>query len=334
MAVVLKIEDLFATAALREEKAADFHRLAAQLEENSWLSANAGSLSRNLMRQDYSRTAEVVALIRAIEQARLVADRIINDPYAAAFLQQWYFRRIAKSRLLSRLMSVLVDRWAPGGQEFLTIRPRLVDDLASEMAAEGLEQIVLLGAGFDTISLRLREALRRVTIFELDHPATQAVKREAMARLGTPANIRFVAVDFEQDDFSEKLRTAGFVVQRQSLIVWLGVTYYLTAQAMARAMSQIAALGGQGLRLVFDYMLEEVIDGTTHNRDALSKARRAAQLGEPWLFGLKPEEVSRYLAIFDFNLIKDYDPAELRARYCPNRRMPMSYVRIALCERI
>jgi methyltransferase (TIGR00027 family) len=201
------------------------------------------------------------------------------------------------------------------------------------MAAAGLDQIVLLGAGFDTMSLRIEGALRNQTVFEVDHPATQAVKRERIERIGAPENLQFVAVDFEQDDFVEKLRQAGFDTGCRSLIVWMGVTYYLTPQAMARTLSQIATLGGAGMRLIFDYMLEEVVDGTTADRSVLGKARIAARLGEPWLFGLKPVEVGDYLSAFDFKLLKDFDPKELHERLCPQRMSPMSYVRIVLCER-
>lgn len=285
------------------------------------------------MRQNYSRTAEGMALLRAIEQHQPPPLRIINDLYAVAFLQNPIFRLIAGSSLLSRMVLFFLKRWAPGGQGFLTIRPSLVDDLAVELAAEGLDQIVILGAGFDTMAWRSGDALRGVAVFEVDHPATQELKREVSERIGRPENLRFVAVDFEADDFVEKLRQAGFDQSRRSLIVWAGVTYYLTAQAMARAMAQIACLGGAGMRLVFDYLLEEVVDGTTRDRDALSKARRAAQLGEPWLFGLKPEQVGDYVAQFGFRLIEDYDPEWLRQKCCPQREAPMSYVRIVVCER-
>jgi len=285
------------------------------------------------MRQDYSRTAEGMALIRALEQFQPASRRIINDPHASQFLIKPHFKLLARSRWLAKLTLRAMDIWARGGQEFLTVRPRLADDIAAEMASARLEQIVLLGAGFDTMSLRIKQALRNVTVFEVDHPATQAVKREVIGRIGAPENLRFVPVDFEQDDFVAKLRQSGFAAERRSLIVWMGVTYYLTPQAMARALSQIATLGGAGMRLIFDYMLEEVIDGTTRNRDVLSKARFAARLGEPWLFGLKPAEVGDYLAAFDFKLLKDYDAEELRARYCSERTAPMSYVRIVVCER-
>jgi O-methyltransferase involved in polyketide biosynthesis len=112
------------------------------------------------------------------------------------------------------------------------------------------------------------------------------------------------------------------------------VTYYLTAAAMARTLAQIATLGGTGTKFVFDYMLAEVIDGTSQQREPLRKAWFVATLGEPWLFGLQPEEVESYLAPFGFRVLENYTPQALQARYCPERTLPMTYVRIAVCERL
>jgi methyltransferase (TIGR00027 family) len=275
-----------------------------------------------------------MAAMRALEQFQPASRRIIRDPYASEFLIRPSFKMLARSRWLANPTMRAVGFWAPGAQEFLTIRARLSDDIAGEMAANGLKQIVLLGAGFDTMSLRIEDVLRDVTIFEVDHPATQSVKRKVMEHIGVPANLRFVAVDFERDDFVEKLRQAGFAPDRHTLVVWMGVTYYLTAQAMTRALCQIHTLGSAGMRFVFDYMLKEVVHGASRNGDARGKARIAARLGEPWLFGLDPAMVGDYLAAFNFKLLKDYAAKELRAKYCPGRAEPMNYIRIVACERL
>lgn len=272
-------------------------------------------------------------MVRALEQSVAPSERIINDPFAKKFLFNRHYRRLAGSPLLAYGTLLFLKAWSPGGQEFLTSRARLVDDLAMKLVEKGLDQIVVLGAGFDTMVLRIRENLRNVTVFEVDHPATQIAKREVMERIGIPENLRFVAVDFEKDDFTEKLRDAGFDPLRRSFIVWVGVSYYLTNKAVANTLEQISTMGGEGTQLIWDYLLAEVLDGTTTNRDALDKARRAAKLGEPWLFGLETSQVPYYVEQFGFRLVKDYDPEELRALYCPRRAMPMSYVRIAVCER-
>lgn len=293
----------------------------------------ASGNGRAALRHDYSRTAEAVALARAIEQAVPASQRILDDPYAAAFLRHPYFRLVAAIPLRSWLLSRFLDFWAAGGQEFVAIRARVADDLATEMAAQGLEQLVLLGAGFDSMALRIKDTLGGVTVIEVDHPATQAVKREVMARLGTPANLRFVPVDFEKDELITTLRAAGLDPGRRSLIVWMGVSYYLTPEAMARSLTEISAVGDAEMRLTFDYVRRDVIDGTSRNLAALAAARSVAFLGEPWLFGLGPEDVPHYLAGFGFTLIKDHEPEELRRKYCPERSKPLDYLRIVVCER-
>ena len=286
------------------------------------------------MRSDYSRTAEGMLILRAIEQYLPENRRIIDDPYAAQLLINSQYRMIAASSVLSQMLSGFLKFWAPGGQEMLTIRPRLVDDYARELAAKGLDQIVLLGAGFDTMALRLKNELRGCRIFEVDHPATQVEKVRGMNRIGKPGNLVFVAVDFEKDDFVEQLKGAGFDPALRTFIVWVGVSYYLRPQTVEQTLSRIAALGGPGTRLAWDYMLADVVDGSSKNLDALDKRWRVAALGEPWLFGLKPEDIPGYLDRFGFRLIRDYESLELQQLYCPDRRRPMSYVRIAFCERI
>jgi O-methyltransferase involved in polyketide biosynthesis len=110
------------------------------------------------------------------------------------------------------------------------------------------------------------------------------------------------------------------------------VRRYLTPQAVAQAMNQIATPGGPGTRPVFDHILAEVINGTTKNLDALKKARNMARMGEPWLFGLAPDQVPRCLASFGFKLVKDYKAADLRLKYCPQRRAPIDYNRIVVAR--
>ncbi len=283
------------------------------------------------MRQDYSRTAEAMALIRALEQHQPAAQRILDDPFAATFLLNGFYRWIARSSWRSRGLLWFLRYWAPGGQEFLTIRARLVDDLVT--AEPGLRQVVILGAGFDTHAWRCHAILSHATVFEIDHPATQQTKRELSQQLGVPDNLRFVTVDFEKDDFVERLQAAGFNAELPTYFVWVGVSYYLTAQAVTDTLQRLASLSRAGTKLVWDYLLAEVIAGTSTNRTALTQARRVAQIGEPWLFGLATDEIAAYLASFGFRLVRDYDAEELRATYCPQRQRPMNHVRLAVCEK-
>ena len=285
------------------------------------------------MKKQFSRTAEGMALIRAMEQAVPVERRIIKDPYASIFLQHWYLRLIAQVPLLSRAVLSFLDRWAPGGQEFLTIRARLTDDEATAFVRSGGKQIVLLGAGFESFPLRLRDILRSSSVFEVDHPATQGVKRESLQGVDVPHNLHFVPVDFELDDFAGRLSNAGFDKGLRSLIVWVGVTYYLTPRAVEKMLQTIASLLSNRSRILVDFLHADVVDGSSPNLDALEKARRVASLGEPWIFGVSPDRINEYLSRFGFDEVRVYDSDELWHRYAAQRKKPLDYLSITSCEK-
>jgi len=285
--------------------------------------------------QTYSRTAESMAVVRAMEYSgRSPAERILSDPWAAHFIRNQWGRALIRFPLLVRAVSALSGLWLPGGQEYVLVRARLADDLTAELAEQGWQQLVILGAGFDTTIFRLQDKLRRVQVFEVDHPATQRVKTAALANVTLPGNVRFTPVDFEKDDFVERLISSGFEISRRSLITWLGVSYYLTSQAVTKTLGQIAELCSPGSRLIFDYVVESVITGATPSRAARAGMKHAARLGEPFLFGLDPERAGAYLASFGFDLIEQYDHLELQSRYCPPGRAPVDFTRIVLCQRL
>jgi methyltransferase (TIGR00027 family) len=145
--------------------------------------------------------------------------------------------------------------------------------------------------------------------------------------------VRLIPVDFETDDWTSRLTAAGFDRSRHTLLTWLGVSYYLTATAVARTLEQAAALCAPGNRLVFDYVTASVLAVDTGNRAARTGFRHAARVGEPFLFGLEPAKVGAYLAQFGFRLTKQYDGHELQRRYCPPGRKPVDFARIVVCQR-
>lgn len=230
-----------------------------------------------------------------------------------------------------------LNYWAPGVREFVNARTRLCDDEARAMAKSRILQLVILGAGFDTMAQRLSDTLARVRVFEIDHPTTQSIKKSCVEQMATKAKVAYLPVDFEHDDFAAKLRKAGppdFDSSRRSLYVWMGVTYYLTRKAVESTLGQIASISPRGSRLIFDYIVEDVIAGTSADPEALSTARMMAQLGEPWIFGIVPGRVHEYLGSFGFRVIKDYDAREVRRLYSIQRPgRTMNYVRIAICEK-
>ena len=126
----------------------------------------------------------------------------------------------------------------------------------------GTKQYVILGAGLDTFAFREKEFLSKYRVFEADHPLTQADKKERIARTGwtVPDNLTFVPVDFTKDDVTEHLLAAGFDPSVKTFFSWLGVTYYLSAEAIEAMLSALSELCADGSTLVFDYPDENFLD--------------------------------------------------------------------------
>ncbi|HLH13704.1 MAG TPA: class I SAM-dependent methyltransferase, partial [Solirubrobacteraceae bacterium] len=152
-----------------------------------------------------SRTAEYMALFRALESARPRGRRLFEDRAASHFLRP-RLRAVATAARFApagRLVEAFIDRRWPGPRLSGVVRTRAIDDFVLDAANAGCEQALLLGAGYDTRASRL-PALASASVFEVDHPATQARKRRALRRVSA-ANVRYVPVDFERDSLTAAL---------------------------------------------------------------------------------------------------------------------------------
>ena len=266
-----------------------------------------------------------MALQRALESARLRSSRLFCDAFAPHFVSRRWRLVIRASRVgaVRRAVEVLYDRVAgPGPRASAVARTRLIDDLVTD-ARSWIGQLVILGAGFDARAYRL-SGLAEVTVFEVDHPATQQAKREVLGRVlagiveGDPLawHVRFVPIDLERDDLARALRAAGYRDDTRSLFVWEGVTNYLTPAAVDQTLGAVHGLAATGSLLVFTYVDRAVLAG---DYSRFPEARRwvkgVRRRGEPWRFGLAPAEVAAFLAHRGFGLIGDLSTAQAGERY-------------------
>jgi methyltransferase (TIGR00027 family) len=266
-----------------------------------------------------------MAVQRALESTRPRSSRLFRDAFAPHFVSRRWRLVIRASRVgaVRRAVEVLYDRVAgPGPRASAVARTRLIDDLVTDARA-WIGQLVILGAGFDARAYRL-PGLAAVTVFEVDHPATQQTKRQVLGRVlagivdGDPLawHVRFVPVDFERDDLARALRAAGYRDDARSLFVWEGVTNYLTPAAVDQTLGAVRSLAADGSLVVFTYVDRAVLAGD-HGR--FPEVRRwvegVRRRGEPWTFGLDPAEVSEFLTRRGFGLIGDLSTAEAGERY-------------------
>jgi methyltransferase (TIGR00027 family) len=262
---------------------------------------------RTAVQDRASFTAETVALMRALETHRGPGRRLFSDPHAEPFTR-------GRLRVLARCSRVPgiggVAAWAydcvagPGPRPSAVARTRFIDDVVTGRAP-GVDQLVLLGAGFDTRAHRL-PALAGVTTFEVDHPATQARKIAIVAGEGLDARgVVYVPVDFERDRLDDALVASGFDPARPAVFVWEGVTNYLTATAVDATLATLRELAAPGSTLVVTYVHSGVLDGTATFREAGRWVHNVERAGEPWTFGLDPGEVPAFLRARGFDLVVD-----------------------------
>jgi methyltransferase (TIGR00027 family) len=274
-----------------------------------------------------SRTAEHNALFRAIECARRRSERGVGDWIAKEFLTT-SFRLVAglsRNRICAALLCKYIDfRW-PGSRTSLIARTRLIDSYVASAVANGIQQIVLLGAGFDSRAYRIAGA-ERARFFEVDHPNTSRVKKAPITRaLGAlPHYVKYVTVDFQRDRLPESLRGAGFNPLERSLFVWEGVSNYLTEDAVRSTLSYIGSLS-QGTALAFTYVDRAVLDDPTHFIGGSEVQKAFARLKEPWTFGIQPSRAAGFFEECGLELSYDLSAAEYRKQYYKNAAQIKGY---------
>lgn len=271
------------------------------------------------MQHAASRTAAVVALWRARESARPAPTRLFEDPLAPAFLPTRFRWALQLSRLPMIGAAVpwsLIDGHWSGSRGTVAVRTRYIDDVVREALRSGVEQVVILGAGFDSRAYRLR-GIERTRVFEVDHPVTQAEKKDAVAkRLGTlPPHVTLVPIDFSTHTLDTVMPGAGYRPEAKTLFICEGVTHYLSAptvDALFRFVSRSAAAGS---RMVFTYIHRAILSRPTTFPGADKTLATVRRSGEPYTFGFDPAELRHYLAARDLILIEDVDAGIYRERF-------------------
>jgi len=263
-----------------------------------------------------SRTAEINAAQRAAETMQPPHRRLIDDPQARAFVAKPHYRALLATAGVARAGLRVLDLLYPGLHVEIVLRARYVDDAVAAAHAAGIDQLVLLGAGYDSTAYRDSGA-PPLTIYEVDAPATQEAKLARIRREAIKPRQTLVHVpcDFESDSVGARLAEHTFDAARPALVVWLGVSYYLTREALERTLAGVAAFSAPGSRLIFDYMDPEVISGTTPYAGARRVARNIEKRGEPYRLGLTPVSAAQALQTVGFDVIETLRVPQLAARY-------------------
>jgi methyltransferase (TIGR00027 family) len=200
-------------------------------------------------------------------------------------------------------------------------RSRYTEDQLVAALAQDVQQYVILGAGFDTFAFRRPDLLDRLQVFEIDHPATQAIKQQRLALLNRPypPQLHFVPIDFTTRRLSDVLPQSAYDPHKRSFFSWLGVTYYLTREVVLDTLRDVAGIALPGGAIVFDYMDADAFRPERAAKRVQLLQAIARQVGEPMQTGFDPIELAAELDRAGFRLEEDLDPAAIEARYFQHR---------------
>jgi methyltransferase (TIGR00027 family) len=261
-----------------------------------------------------SRTALGIAVARALERERPPEQRIVDDPYARHFVGEGVYR----------LLKFFYNRgWAerkgPGVFEYLVARERAIDDFLLREAASGIDQLVILGAGYDSRAWRFARPLQGTRVFEVDLPASQATKREKVSHFSdeVEVDVTWVPVDFTRDTLADELARARYSRAARTLFIWQGVLMYLSRESADATLRTVRDNAAPGSAIVLDYISTERLGGASGaaHGEVKTTNRYGRSSGERLQLGLDPAQAPEWLAVRGFVDVEHIRSEELHSRY-------------------
>ena len=266
-------------------------------------------------------TAQGVAKQRLIETIAGPEKSVINDPYADKFVIGSGVIKLMGHRLNVWLTSKL----APGFHEHLISRTRFIDDLIEKSAKEGIEQYVILGAGYDSRANRLNLP-PSLKIFEVDQPEVSDIKLSKLPKdLPNLENITYVNVDFSYQSLSEQLLTAGFDQTKSTIFTLEGVSQYITKEAVSSTIQELSLITKDARSIFFMSYVDELLNKDPEacfgkgypnpSKKANLIQTLSAKVGEPWISFYRDEEVESILAENDYAIKENVTLEDLNSLY-------------------
>ena len=266
-------------------------------------------------------TAQGVAKQRLIETIAGPEKSVINDPYADKFVIGSGVIKLMGHRLNVWLSSKL----APGFHEHLISRTRFIDDLIEKSAKDGIEQYVILGAGYDSRANRLN-LTPSLKIFEVDQPEVSDIKLSKLPKdLPNLENITYVNVDFSYQSLSEQLLTAGFDQTKSTIFTLEGVSQYITKEAVSSTIQELSSITKDARSIFFMSYVDELLNkdpAACFGKGYPNPSKKAnliqtlsAKVGEPWISFYRDEEIESILEENGYSMKENVTLEDLNSLY-------------------
>ena len=268
----------------------------------------------NSIENKASGTAMATAFMRALAAYDPREEMRGNDYLAEIFLEEKQKKPLKDPAIRAWVMK---NKIAPGAYEFMIARTAFFDRIVEQALKENIEQVVLLGAGYDSRPYRFKGFNQDTKIFELDAKPTQQRKMECLQQAGISISqqISFVPINFETDNLRDTLMKAGFSREKKTLFIWEGVTYYLSAEVVDNMLAFVRSNSPSGSSISFDYasLSDEAL-----NEDGVKELRkhmRSRHSNEPTRFGIRAGKIEAFLAERGFEVMEHLTATEMNEKY-------------------
>jgi methyltransferase (TIGR00027 family) len=208
-----------------------------------------------------------------------------------------------------------------GAPAIVLARARYNEDILEQGVKQGLKQYVILGAGMDTFAWRRPDLLAHLQVLEIDHPATQAHKRQRLREMGfePPAGLHFLPLDFNEGSLESTLRDSAYDPQAPTIFSWLGVTYYLPVDVIHSTWRAVSSMAAGGSVLIFDYLEADAFIPARVARRVRIMQEIVSRIGEPLITGFDPAALAGDLARQGLSLHENLTPDDIQERFFEGR---------------
>lgn len=261
-----------------------------------------------------SKTAEEVTLIRIIESTKPEDERICYDPLAVHFIGSKTLKLLQKNPEIEKGK----EKVFKGVANTIAARVRYFDDFVKKSISDGIEQLVILGAGYDTRAYRIEGLKENIKVFELDYPSTQSLKIEKIKEIfgSLPDHVIYASIDLEKESLGEKLLKNGYDPLKKTLFLMEGLTMYIPLEAVDEILSFIVGNSSRGSAVIFDYASRtENFDEHSDQKVVKNLTNFMEKSKESMKFSLMEGTVEEFLSKMGFSDVVDVTCEDYKKAY-------------------
>ncbi len=260
-----------------------------------------------------SETAGFTTYFRACSNKE--KERQIRGP---DYLAKIFHVGSAKWKLkMSRILLPILKRYLPGTYEWVAARTFMLDDIFKKALIDNWDQIIILGAGFDSRSYRFKDLIKDTKLFEIDLPTTQTMKKFILDKIEIeiPEHLHFIPINLNKENLDQLITGGDFKPKAKNLFIWEGVTEYLTEESVDDTLSFIRKNSLPSSQLAFTYIYKEILEGNFKYYGSREIVKMVSKFGEPYQFGIYEGKIEQFLRERGFKLVKNYSAEELEEKY-------------------